>query len=241
MIKEAINRILELAKPNEVEFGERKYVDKKVFELEGCRKAQPLELQTLSSFIDYIKDMSRFDTLLPENYIVNIEDHKTVKLVSCLNADRERETILEAKARTPQISFERFMDNERMIIMMISQFIDDPDTDRDLILKFAGTVTQGTIREYSDDGVTQQAVIKVGTASKANAIVPSPCTLKPYRTFIEVDQPASKFIFRMREQGGTVESALFEADGGAWKLGAMKNIAEYLESELKEAGVKVIW
>ena len=53
----------------------------------------------------------------------------------------------------------------------------------------------------------------------------------PYRTFIEVEQPESKFIFRMREGGAC---ALFEADGGAWKLDAQNAVYEYLKDRLKE-------
>ena len=56
--------------------------------------------------------------------------------------------------------------------------------------------------------------------------------LRPYRTFTEVVQPASDFIFRMKEDRG-ITCALFEADGGAWKNAAMKNIKEYLEFELE--------
>ena len=72
-------------------------------------------------------------------------------------------------------------------------------------------------------------------------IVPSPCTLRPYRTFVEIDQPTSRFIFRM-EQGReqTVNAAIIEADGGAWKLKAIQNIIDYLEYALADTGVKVI-
>ena len=72
-------------------------------------------------------------------------------------------------------------------------------------------------------------------------LVPSPCVLRPYRTFVEVMQPASSFIFRL-EQGReqTVNAAIIEADGGAWKLDAVSNIIVYLAKELAGTGVKVI-
>lgn len=70
--------------------------------------------------------------------------------------------------------------------------------------------------------------------SKADAVIPSPVRLKPYRTFTEVDQPESDFVFRMKEDKyDGVQCALFEADGGAWKLHAMESIQEYLEEQLK--------
>ena len=106
--------------------------------------------------------------------------------------------------------------------------------DRELVLKFAGTVENGTVAQYSDDGVTQKATIKTGIASKGAAIVPNPVRLAPYRTFLEVDQPESLFIFRMKERADEINCALFEADGGAWQMEAMQNIKSYLQEELKE-------
>ena len=110
---------------------------------------------------------------------------------------------------------------------------------RALLLKFAGTVEAGTVAEYGDDGVSQKAAIKTGIASKGEAIIPSPIKLKPYRTFLEVSQPESDFVFRMKESMG-VFCALFEADGGAWKMDAMEYIKWYLEDRLPEEQLTVI-
>ena len=115
---------------------------------------------------------------------------------------------------------------------MQSKFVDNED--RKLLLKFAGTVQDGTVTEYGDDGVSQKATVKTWLSSKSDAIVPNPVILKPFRTFLEVDQPESAFIFRMKNGNYGVQCALFEADGGAWKIEAMKNIKEYLQEELKE-------
>ena len=55
------------------------------------------------------------------------------------------------------------------------------------------------------------------------------------RTFMEVEQPESAFVFRMRQnERDGVECAIFEADGGAWMNAAMKNVKEYLQYELAE-------
>ena len=61
--------------------------------------------------------------------------------------------------------------------------------------------------------------------------MPNPVELAPYRTFPEVEQPISKFIFRMQEGP---RAALYEADGGAWRNKAILSIKEYLQEELKE-------
>lgn len=94
----------------------------------------------------------------------------------------------------------------------------------------------GSLAEYGDDGVSQKATVKTGIASKGEALVPNPVTLMPYRTFVEVDQPISNFIFRMKEDKYSkgIQCALYEADGGAWKIEAMENIKIYLVNELAE-------
>lgn len=71
-----------------------------------------------------------------------------------------------------------------------------------------------------------------GLSGKETALVPNPVKLRPYRTFTEVEQPESEFVFRMKNYDGSVGCAIFEADGGAWKNRAMKNIKEYLQYEL---------
>ena len=83
--------------------------------------------------------------------------------------------------------------------------------------------------------MTQKATIKTGISTVGDAIVPNPVTLRPFRTFVEVEQPESSFVFRMRQGDGRgVECAVYEADGGAWKNEAMESVKEYLKEGLKE-------
>lgn len=239
MLEKAINRIVELAKPNIVKHGNDEYSDKKLYRIHNDLLAAPLELSTLSSLIEYIKRSNENQN--GNEYIVHVVSPTRVDLISTLNMDRERETLVTVRAEVPRINFDNWMENEKMLIAVQSQFVDDPETDRAAVLKFAGTVTSGSIKEYGDDGVTQKATVKHGVTSKVEGIVPSPCRLRPYRTFIEVEQPASEFIFRMREgSSDTVLCALFEADGGMWKNEARRNIREYLEKELEDTAIPVI-
>ena len=89
----------------------------------------------------------------------------------------------------------------------------------------------------ADDGVSQTVQAKKGIASVENVVLPNPVTLRPYRTFVEVEQPASKFVFRARDDDG-MEFMLVEADGGAWRGEAMKNIKTFLEAAVP--GLNVI-
>ena len=192
----------------------------------------PINMNTLTSLVDYVK--ANIDSMA-EKMVVQVVDHKTVVLFSQLNEERERENMVVVNARIPDFNFNSFMDNERFCINIKSKFIDDFETDRGLILTFSETVETGTVAEYGDYGVTQKATVKTGIASKGEIIVPNPVKLRPRRTFLEVDQPASDFIFRMRHgKYEGIECALFEADGGAWKMAATKAIKEYLQFELSD-------
>lgn len=104
------------------------------------------------------------------------------------------------------------------------------DLDADAIRQCASQIRIEGGADLSDNGVSQTVTIKEG-ATLSKAEVPSPAELRPYRTFLEVDQPSSPFVFRINRRG---ECALFEADGGIWKHEAMENVSQYLVNELKE-------
>ena len=103
------------------------------------------------------------------------------------------------------------------------------DADRNLVLDFASHLKIEKGAEVQDNGISQMATVRDGVASLAQAKTPNPVTLRPYRTFNEVEQPASQFVFRINKLANL---ALFEADGGKWKLEAVERIANYLKNEL---------
>lgn len=109
--------------------------------------------------------------------------------------------------------------------------------DKEALLKVIGNLKTEAVKKHSDDGISQKVEIKQGITTVAEAVVPNPVLLAPFRTFPEIDQVPSQFIFRMRENRG-VEMALFEADGGAWEMETIQRIKIYLESQIKEHGVE---
>lgn len=228
-LKELIQYGNELAAPNFENYGDIRYSDKKMYALDSRQRAVAIEMNTLTGLVDYIK--SRIDEST-DKMLVQVVSPIGVKLISALDNDRKRETLAYATAQIPEFMYGRYMNNETFLIALQSKFI--PNEDRALLLRFAGTVGNGTVSQYKDDGITQKATIKTGIASKGEAEVPNPVRLRPFRTFIEVDQPESAFVFRMKQRGDSVECAIFEADGGAWKNVAMDNIKEYLQKELAE-------
>lgn len=232
MIKKALEYIVGLSCPNVQEIGGETYSDKPLNRISYVPRASSIEMNTLSSLIDYIK--SGVDSFC-DQMIIHVQSPTKVSMYSALDAERKREYVVEVNANVPAFSFNQFMDHESFCIGVQSKCIDDPETDKALLLRFAGTVEAGSVAEYGDDGVSQKATVKTGIASKGEALVPSPASLKAFRTFVEVEQPVSSFIFRMKEDKYSkgIQCALFEADGGAWKLEAMEAIKAYLAGELE--------
>jgi len=239
MIKNALEYIVGLKAPNIQRIGNQTYSDKSLERISYNPKASAIQMSTLSSLIDYIK--ANIDERA-KKMIVHVKSPTKVLYYSMLDDERMREYMVEVNAQVPVFRFNQFIDHEEFCINLQSKFIDEQTTDRALLLKFAGTVEAGTVAEYGDDGVTQKATVKTGIASKGEAVVPSPVNLIPYRTFVEVDQPMSQFIFRMKqEKYDGIQCALFEADGGAWEIDAMNEIKAFLEENLKDIeGITII-
>ena len=190
-------------------------------------KASVLTVSTLTGLVDYIKsDLDK----LPEKLLIQVISPRKVALYSPLNADREREQYISAEAILPDnVVYDRFIGTEQFNIMLQSAFVDVGT--KSALLKYTGLIQDEAVKTTGDDGVSQQVTVKTGVASVGQAIVPNPVELEPYRTFPEVEQPISKFIFRMQEGP---RAALYEADGGAWRNKAILSIKEYLQEELKE-------
>lgn len=190
-------------------------------------RAAALSITTLTGFVDYIKsNIDKINTKL----LIHVESPTSVKLYGPLNVDKERENYLVAIAELPNnIKYERFLDTESFNIMLQSSFV--TNTDKDILLKYTGLIQDDAVKQIGDNGVSQAVTIKTGVASVGQAEVPNPVTLAPYRTFAEVTQPESKFIFRMKEGPS---AAIFEADGGAWRNEAILGIKEYLQEQLRE-------
>ena len=230
MTRDALQYVVGLKTAEVLDINGERYVDKDVYRVENELRASAIQMNTLTSLVDYLK--AGVDTMA-EKMLVQVVTPTKVRVLSMLDADRKREELVDVEAMIPDFEYGRYMGNERFIIALQSKFI--ANDDRALLLQFAGTVKDESIAQYGDDGVTQKATIKTGITSVGDAVVPNPVKLRPFRTFIEVEQPESAFVFRMRQaEGHGVECAIFEADGGAWKNAAMKSIKEYLQYELAE-------
>jgi len=167
--------------------------------------------------------------------MVHVVSEKMITLMGTLrDYFRDRETFAVASMDLPSFSFGQWQDPETFIINLQSQFVQTDDLLH--VLKIVGNMKAEAVKHFNDDGVTQSVTARSGIALVDNLAVPNPVTLVPYRTFREIMQPPSFFVFRLRNGGeGKMPScALFEADGSSWRLDAIEGIAEWLRKELGE-------
>ena len=234
MIKEALKYIVENSYPQTYTSHGHTYSDKPMIEIDS--EFPQIQMSTLSGLVEYIK---RNPDNIATQIILHVQSPTKVEAYTCVDDMDDRRYLAAVDPLLPSFPFGAFRDSEEFLIGLHAKFTPTPDLD--LLYKFAGTAESGTVKQYSDDGVTQQTTVKNGVSNKVDAIVPNPVLLAPYRTFIEVPQPLSRFIFRMRQGHDNVECALFEADGGAWRNDAMDSIKEYLETALEDVeGLMVI-
>ena len=233
MTTNAIKTIQEMA----VEAAGKKLIEKneRIYSIDGDGKInevfphnlanKKVELNTLIGLVDFIKSMNeRKDQQL----YVHVKSANCVNVYTHLDEFGRREYLAEASAILPEIRYADFYDSEEANIMFQADFKETKD--RDLILKVIGNLKEEHVQQANDDGVSQSVSVQTGVATVGKVKVPNPVQLAPYRTFNEVEQPISKFIFRMK-QG--MQCAIFEADNKAWQLEAMNNVKQYLTQALE--------
>lgn len=226
MLKEFAQYLSELRRDELVEAEGRTYSTRQLYLInEGKPKVSAFTVRNLSGLVDYVK--SKFDN--EDKLIIHVESPTQVNLFDALDTTGERRTYMKAKAMLPDITYDRFLSREAFNIQLQSCFVDS--TDKSLLLELISTVVEDEGVKTTDDGTSQKVVVKTGVTTAANIQTKPNYALKPFRTFVEVEQPYSAFILRLKEGA---QAALFTADGGAWELNAIHNIRDYFLKELKE-------
>jgi len=202
------------------------YANKSLKRYDEIPKASAIKAATLTAMVDYIAYKA---IEFPSDMILYVESPTEVTLMSGLDTERKREYLFTCDANVSEFRFDSWYDQERFVIELQANF--QSNSDLQAILQVAGNVEAKTTANYGDDGISQKTTIKTGIAALEDVIVPNPCILIPYRTFQEVGQPASKFVFRIKD-GGRPEFKLIEAENKLWRNEAIANIKGYFYTAL---------
>lgn len=235
---EKIEDLVEKAQAKTIEIDGEKYSTRQLTKVPRVYyRPGEVQLNTLDSLVDIIKvELHKATTPL----FVKVTSPECVEAFTTYHEDQDcsRDEMYLAKAELPRIDLNKFIEHEDFMIALRSKFIENNDIT--YLITLLASITDQNSLESNDDGITQSIQVRKGVAMVQNVNTKPRVTLQPYRTFLEVEQPASEFLLRLKE-GGYV--ALFEADGGAWRLTAKKSIKEYLTKALSseiEAGIVVV-
>lgn len=187
-----------------------------------------LPLHSLDALVKMVRtEAANMDTPL----YITIPNHLTVRCFGQPDADARyfRQVYYEAKATdVPGWDEKVQMGFEEAQIAMRTRFQETADTI--YALKLLSDICCGAKVVYNDNGIATTVTTQKGVALQSNEQIRPIITLKPYRTFQEVEQPESIFLIRVNERG----ISFTEADGGMWKLKARQTVKAFLEEHLAE-------
>lgn len=241
MIREAMQYLRDMRDVEVLEIEGKKYTNKLVEPtLEPVRKR--LNISSLTGLVDYISQ--NIDGVDIKGTMIHVAGPTEVFVLGpIMGPFKQREEIIFVRRNTcKDFSFGHYMDIESFKIGLLANF--EQFGHRDEIMRYMSSLTQKSEVTTDDDGITQAVTAKMGVARMGEVKLPNPVNLRPHRTFPEVEQPASEFVFRLKtdeERHGNKEinAGLFEADNEAWKLQACVNIKEWLQERLPGALVFV--
>jgi hypothetical protein len=237
MIKEAMEYIEKLSAGKIREIDGRQYSTKDLYPVR-IPDPNAIQCSSLSAIAEYLNE--DIDGISGYDPVIHIQTENIVSLYSSLIPPWNRRFLFMTAVNTPKGKFipERWYEPQELIPRLQSEFVETHELMQ--LIKFLSSISSGAVTESDDDGITQVVTVKKGIHKKDNAHVQPHWYLNPFRTFIEIDQPGSRYLLRTRGAGDMPEIALFEADGGGWKREAMKLIKEYFTGQLDIGEVTVI-
>ncbi len=243
MIAEALKYLVELAEEAAGRAGDTDNLDdgreyfSQTREIVKPAMPSPLGFSTIRSLLAYVS--AKRDGLDISSLVLHVEGPALVRLLGPLDGIYfTRRTFASAAlvGGMPQ-PFGQYLDAEAFTIWLLSGFVQDEQTAA--ILRLVGNLKAEKVSTLAEDGVTQVATVRTGVVRNGEMEVKNPVELRPWRTFPELEQPASPFVLRLRDgkDGNAPTVALFASADTRWMGAAMASAARYLQACLEELGV----
>lgn len=237
MLKEAMEKLLSLGAPTVKEYEERTYSDRKLEPI-----MRPLDsaegVMTLTGLVDLMN--AKVNEMNWDELYIHIESPKrvTVSEVTCDKWGRRQTHISCDLPDYGKFRFGDYMGQEAFIISLQAFFDREKSVDMDEILTIASKLKAEAVSDADDNGIAQSVTLRKGVVMAEKATIKRIVKLRPYRTFREIEQPESSFIFRLKTNAGETPSlALFAADADMWQAEAMQSIKAFLRQFITSAQI----
>ena len=243
MLKEAIEKLIEIAGPEGICINDKHFLISKdgnsVTEIKPeFEFPRTLNLFSLEALIAMVTTEASETYNTP--FYINVCGHDEVICYTqpLEKLRNERAVLYYVKVKdVPGWSMKVELPFVEALIAIRTQFQQTPDAE--YLLRILSDISNSAKVTFSDNGMASSVVTKKGIDLQANELIRPIVSLKPYRTFQEVDQPSSEFHIRISER----DIKFIEADGGMWMLTARRTIAEYLSQKLSgliDAGTVIV-
>lgn len=230
MIKEAIQYLVSLK-------------DNKTYEINGDTYSDR-ELTRIAPHIDrpnriYVNSLDAVVQLVSHELgmvqnapvFINIKNAREISVFTSWDDTMSRNSLYAAVCDAPAFT-PGWMEHDEAIIRLRSMFVPGEDTDLEYVLDLLSRINKESSVSSTDNGVSQTVEARQGVALQQKVRVRPRVSLRPYRTFLEVEQPESEFLLRLDQEGRV---GLLEADGGMWVMKAKDSIAAYFAGALADA------
>lgn len=239
MIKEAIDRILELSPITAIKEGGRTWArgtGGKIEELLNSEHVNPtaLQFQYLPGFVEYCR--SNPEGLALDNCLVTVNSHSRVELLTIPNPANCNRRFCYAVAtyQGGRFEFGRWKEQDEFMVGLQTRFVETDNLQK--LRQLVGKLKDITEASLADNGLAQQVTLKTGVTTVDQVEIDNPIALTPWATFNDVPQPEGLFNLRLKksDKGGPM-CCLYEADTDSWRVRAVGLIRDYLRQELPEA------
>jgi hypothetical protein len=221
MIKEAIQKVLDISEPKEMNILGRTFLVSagKTEEVSNEQHTR-LDSPSLDGLLDYAKRFAGTDAF------IHVMSPTWVALYANKAKSGLHQGVYIAKASINSFPFGNKLSQEEMTIKLRSCFEENEDL-RSLLVGIS-RITSGPVTTSADDGVTQTVTVKTGVSMKDEADVNPVRRLVAYRSFAGIPSPKACFLFRVyadKEQGPRF--SLFDMEGDAWIAETVSKLKTY--------------
>ncbi len=216
------------------EINGRPFANREMFPIHR-KDIEAIVIVSLQGMVDYINANENDD----DGWFLNVQSPGLVKLLTGYDyAYKKRDTIVMACFESKFSDVVNvYKDQEMFLLDLNSYFVMTEQLEQ--LIRIVSNVKSEEIRIDDDDGISQQVTSRSGIARVENVKLPNPISLKPFRTFAEIEQPDDYFVFRARKarDGEPPCFGLFENGSGLWRIKAIESIKMYFWDKLPEMTV----
>lgn len=230
----AVKAIQDSVEAKEIFIEGRPYATREVYIPPDDPLPDTLTIHTLTGIVDFISKATTGQPIAA----VHVLSCTEVRVIGPLRGRKQCRPIYARAivAGSSKFRFDQYQPAEDFVIGLQSGFVDSDA--RKQVLSLAGNLRDEAVQQVGDDGVTQTVTVRKGVSLAQAAVVPNPVYLAPYRTFGEIAQPESPFIFRVkRQENGLPQLALYETADRSWELTAIKLIRQFLQDAMPDVPI----